>query len=106
MDPRDVIYTKTRLRTPLRDQSSRRPPHPEWNQVVFSDESRFKLSSDDNRVRVWRPRVECLNPAFALQRHTAPTDGVMVWGAIAYNIRSPFGVDWKYTQIYNPQKDA
>ncbi|GFT47010.1 transposable element Tcb2 transposase [Trichonephila clavipes] len=28
----------------------------EWNQVVFSVESRFNLSSDDNRVRVWRPR--------------------------------------------------
>ncbi|GFU08935.1 retrovirus-related Pol polyprotein from transposon TNT 1-94 [Trichonephila clavipes] len=25
----------------------------EWNQVVFSDESSFNLSSDDNRVRVW-----------------------------------------------------
>ncbi|GFU62897.1 transposable element Tcb1 transposase [Trichonephila clavipes] len=24
----------------------------EWDQVVFSDESRFNLSSDDNRVRV------------------------------------------------------
>ncbi|GFU89002.1 HTH_Tnp_Tc3_2 domain-containing protein [Trichonephila clavipes] len=24
----------------------------EWNQVVFSDESRFNLSSDDNRVRL------------------------------------------------------
>ncbi|GFX57210.1 transposable element Tcb2 transposase [Trichonephila clavipes] len=60
----------------------------EWNQVVFSDESRFNLGSDDNRVRVWRPRGERLNPAFALQRHTAPTDGVMVWGARAYNTRS------------------
>ncbi|GFV41689.1 uncharacterized protein TNCV_3628401 [Trichonephila clavipes] len=27
MDPRDVVYTKTRLRTPSTDQSSRRPPH-------------------------------------------------------------------------------
>ncbi|GFT28176.1 transposable element Tcb2 transposase [Trichonephila clavipes] len=61
----------------------------EWNQVVFSDESRFNLSSDDNRVRVWRPRGERLNPAFALQRHTAPTADVMIWGAIAYNTRSP-----------------
>ncbi|GFW94419.1 transposable element Tcb2 transposase [Trichonephila clavipes] len=61
----------------------------EWNQVVFSDESRFNLSSDDNRVRVWRPRGERLNPAFALQRHTAPTAGVMVWSAIAYNTRLP-----------------
>ncbi|GFT12109.1 hypothetical protein TNCV_726871 [Trichonephila clavipes] len=37
--------------------------------------SRFNLSSDDNHVRVWRPRGEHLNPAFALQRHTAPTAG-------------------------------
>ncbi|GFV89896.1 transposable element Tcb2 transposase [Trichonephila clavipes] len=43
----------------------------EWNQVIFSDESRFNLSSDDNRVRVWRPPGERLNPAFALQQHTA-----------------------------------
>ncbi|GFX78789.1 transposable element Tcb2 transposase [Trichonephila clavipes] len=57
----------------------------EWNQVVFSDESRFNISCDDNRVRVWRPRGERLNPALALQQHTASTAGVMVWGAIAYN---------------------
>ncbi|GFU43087.1 transposable element Tcb2 transposase, partial [Trichonephila clavipes] len=63
-------------------------PLSEWNQIVFSDESRFNLSSDDNRVRVWRPRGERLNSAFALQRHTAPTAGVMVWGAIAYYTRS------------------
>ncbi|GFY26159.1 transposable element Tcb2 transposase [Trichonephila clavipes] len=61
----------------------------EWNQVFFSDISRFNLSSDYNRVRVWRHRGERLNPAFALQRHTAPSVGVMVWGAIAYNTRSP-----------------
>ncbi|GFV66058.1 transposable element Tcb2 transposase [Trichonephila clavipes] len=58
-------------------------------QVIFSDESRFNLSSEDNRVRVWRPRGERLNPAFALKQHTTPTAGVMVWGAIAYNTRSP-----------------
>ncbi|GFV07759.1 transposable element Tcb1 transposase [Trichonephila clavipes] len=28
----------------------------EWNQVVFGDEFRFNLSSDENRVHVWRPR--------------------------------------------------
>ncbi|GFT55688.1 transposable element Tcb2 transposase [Trichonephila clavipes] len=59
----------------------------EWNQVVFNDESRFNLRSNDNRVRVWGPRGERLNPAFALQRHTAPTAGVMVWGVIVYNTR-------------------
>ncbi|GFW06343.1 transposable element Tcb1 transposase [Trichonephila clavipes] len=61
----------------------------EWNQVVFSDESRFNLSSYDNRVLVRRPRGEHLNPAFYLQRHTSATAGVMVWGAIAWNTRSP-----------------
>ncbi|GFU63304.1 transposable element Tcb2 transposase [Trichonephila clavipes] len=64
----------------------------EWNQVVVSDESKFNLSSDDNRVRVWRPRGERLNPAFALQQHIASTAGVMVWGAIAYSTRSPLAL--------------
>ncbi|GFW81910.1 transposable element Tcb2 transposase [Trichonephila clavipes] len=61
----------------------------EWNQVVFSDESRFNRSSDDNRARVWRPRGERFNPAIALQRHTTPTACVMVRGAIVYNTRLP-----------------
>ncbi|GFU83276.1 transposable element Tcb2 transposase [Trichonephila clavipes] len=37
-----------------------------------SDESRFTLSSDDNRVRVGRPRGEHLNSTFASQQHTVP----------------------------------
>ncbi|GFW41975.1 transposable element Tcb1 transposase [Trichonephila clavipes] len=60
-----------------------------WKKVVFSYESAFNLSRDDNCVRVWRPRGEHFHPAFALQRHTAPTAGVMVWGAIFYSTQSP-----------------
>ncbi|GFX49566.1 DUF4817 domain-containing protein [Trichonephila clavipes] len=60
----------------------------EWNQVVFSKEFRFNLSSDANRVRLWRPRDERLNHVFALQRHTASTAGAMLWDFIAYNTRS------------------
>ncbi|GFU75561.1 uncharacterized protein TNCV_2862761 [Trichonephila clavipes] len=41
------------------------------------DASRFNLSIDDNHARVWRPRGEHLHPAFALQRHTTPSAGVM-----------------------------
>ncbi|GFX88851.1 transposable element Tcb2 transposase [Trichonephila clavipes] len=44
----------------------------EWNQVVFSDESRFNLSSDDNRVHVCRPRDERLNPAFVYSHTPLP----------------------------------
>ncbi|GFT62608.1 uncharacterized protein TNCV_3095711 [Trichonephila clavipes] len=46
--------------------------------VVFSDEFRFNLSSDDNRVRVWRLHGERLNPAFVSQRYIAPTASVRV----------------------------
>ncbi|GFX12753.1 transposable element Tcb1 transposase [Trichonephila clavipes] len=46
----------------------------EWNQVFFSDikKSIFNLSSDDNRVRVWRPRGERLNPAFVYSDTSFP----------------------------------
>ncbi|GFX30911.1 transposable element Tcb2 transposase [Trichonephila clavipes] len=74
-------------------------PAVEWNHVVFRDEFRFNLSSDDNLIRVWRTSGERLNPAFALQRHTAPTAGVTVWGAIAYNTWSP---PWHVHNILQP----
>ncbi|GFX40042.1 transposable element Tcb1 transposase [Trichonephila clavipes] len=56
--------------------------------LVEKTTTSFNLSSDDNRVRVWRPRGEHLKPAFTLQRHTTLTAGVVVLGAIAYNTRS------------------
>ncbi|UYV63067.1 hypothetical protein LAZ67_2003045 [Cordylochernes scorpioides] len=61
----------------------------EWHRVVFSDESRFCLSSDSRRVRVWRRRGERSNPAAIVERPTVRQPGIMVWGAIAYDSRSP-----------------
>ncbi|GFU24402.1 transposable element Tcb2 transposase [Trichonephila clavipes] len=60
----------------------------DWEKVVFSDESRFVLGTDDNRVRVWRRPGERYNSSYTVLRHTARTAGVMVWGAIAYDSRS------------------
>ncbi|GFY10411.1 transposable element Tcb2 transposase [Trichonephila clavipes] len=73
-------------------QTSRRENH---HIVVFSNESRLNLSSDDNCVRVWRPRGERLNPAFALQRHIAPTAGVMFYrpSNVVLLIAVPQGID-------------
>ncbi|GFV70600.1 transposable element Tc3 transposase [Trichonephila clavipes] len=51
--------------------------------LCFSDESRFVLGTDDNRVRVWRRPGERYNSP-----HTTSTAGVMVWGGIAYDSRS------------------
>ncbi|GFW82538.1 transposable element Tcb2 transposase [Trichonephila clavipes] len=38
---------------------------------------------------MWRPRGERLIPVFSLQRHTAPTAGVMLWDVISLNTWSP-----------------
>ncbi|GFV34835.1 transposable element Tc1 transposase [Trichonephila clavipes] len=60
----------------------------DWQKVVFSDESRLVLGTDDNRVRVWRRPGERYNSSHTVLRHTARTAGVMVWGAIVYDRRS------------------
>ncbi|GFX02470.1 transposable element Tcb2 transposase [Trichonephila clavipes] len=60
----------------------------DWQKVVFSDESRFILGTDDNRVWVWRRPGERYNSPHTVLCHTAHTAGVMVWGAIAYDRRS------------------
>ncbi|GFV01533.1 transposable element Tcb2 transposase [Trichonephila clavipes] len=51
----------------------------DWQKVVFSDESRFVLGTENNRVRLWRRPGEQYNPPTVL-RHPARTAGVMVWG--------------------------
>ncbi|GFT98295.1 transposable element Tcb1 transposase [Trichonephila clavipes] len=60
----------------------------DWQKVVFSDESRFVLGTDYNRVRVWRHPGERYNPPHTVLRHTARTAGVIVWGTIACDCRS------------------
>ncbi|GFW69619.1 transposable element Tc1 transposase [Trichonephila clavipes] len=60
----------------------------DWQKVEFSDESRFFLGTDDNRVRVWRFPGERYNSPHTVLRHTAHTADVMVWRAIAYDSRS------------------
>ncbi|GFU86208.1 transposable element Tc1 transposase [Trichonephila clavipes] len=60
----------------------------DWQNVVFSVESRFVLGTDDNRVRVWRHPGERYNSPHTVLCYTVRTAGVMVWGAIAYDSRS------------------
>ncbi|GFX95613.1 transposable element Tcb2 transposase [Trichonephila clavipes] len=51
--------------------------------------ARVQPTASSTAIEAQRPHGERLNPGYALQRHSAPTAGVMVWGAIAYNTRSP-----------------
>ncbi|GFW38760.1 putative transposable element [Trichonephila clavipes] len=60
----------------------------DWRRVIFSDESRFSLSADDHRTRVWRRTGQRSDPAFIVERHTAISQDVTVWGAISSDTRS------------------
>ncbi|GFX84911.1 transposable element Tcb1 transposase [Trichonephila clavipes] len=59
----------------------------EWNEVVFTDESRICLQHHDGRIRVWRHRGERMLYSCVMHRHTGPAPGIMVWGGIGYHSR-------------------
>ncbi|GFV79268.1 transposable element Tcb2 transposase [Trichonephila clavipes] len=61
----------------------------EWNEVVFTDESRICLQHHDGRIRVWRHRGERMLNSFVMHRHTGPAPGIMVWGGFGYHSRTP-----------------
>ncbi|GFV38146.1 transposable element Tc1 transposase [Trichonephila clavipes] len=57
----------------------------DWQQVVFSDKSRFNLWHYDGRIRVRRYAGERHISECIIERYSGRTPGVMVWGAIAYH---------------------
>ncbi|GFV30432.1 transposable element Tcb1 transposase [Trichonephila clavipes] len=60
-----------------------------WNEVVFTVESRICLQHHDGRIRVWRHRGEWMLNSCVMHRHTGPAPGIMVWGGIGYQSRTP-----------------
>ncbi|GFW22731.1 transposable element Tc3 transposase [Trichonephila clavipes] len=61
----------------------------EWNEAVFTDESRICLQHHDGRIRVWRHRRERMLKSCVMHRHTGPAPGIMVWGGMGYHSRTP-----------------
>ncbi|GFT50491.1 transposable element Tcb1 transposase [Trichonephila clavipes] len=61
----------------------------EWNEVVFTDESRILLQHYDVRIRVWRHRGERILNSCFMHRRTGPAPGIMVCGGIGYPSRTP-----------------
>ncbi|GFT59028.1 transposable element Tcb2 transposase [Trichonephila clavipes] len=55
---------------------------------MFSDESRFSLSSDSRRVTIWRERGTCFEPRNITERHHFPSRKVMVWAGIMMDDRT------------------
>ncbi|GFV27248.1 transposable element Tc1 transposase [Trichonephila clavipes] len=61
----------------------------EWNEIVFTDESRICLQHHDGRIRVWRHHGERMLNSCVMHCHTGPAPGIMVWGGIGYHSRTP-----------------
>nr|CAH7721354.1 unnamed protein product [Callosobruchus chinensis] len=61
---------------------------PQWRNVLFSDESRFELGSDDYRERVWRERggQNRLATAIGFAPYRGGTQ--IFWGGIRFNGRT------------------
>ncbi|GFT43695.1 transposable element Tcb2 transposase [Trichonephila clavipes] len=54
----------------------------EWGRVLFTDESRFSLSSDSHRILIWRERGSRNHPSNIIERDRYGGHGVLVWGGI------------------------
>ncbi|GFW13245.1 transposable element Tcb2 transposase [Trichonephila clavipes] len=57
----------------------------DWACVLFSDESRFSLSSDCRRQLIWRESGTAYRPENSQEKDRYPTCSIMVWAGIMIN---------------------
>ncbi|GFU79721.1 transposable element Tcb2 transposase [Trichonephila clavipes] len=60
----------------------------DWSCVLFSDESRFSLSSDCRRQLIWRESGSAYRPENIQEKDRYPTCSIMVWAGIMINGRT------------------
>ncbi|GFW90224.1 hypothetical protein TNCV_2120911 [Trichonephila clavipes] len=60
----------------------------DWACVLFSDESRFSLSSDCRRQLIWRESGTAYRPENIQEKDRYPTCSIMVWAGILINGRT------------------
>ncbi|GFV90318.1 transposable element Tcb1 transposase [Trichonephila clavipes] len=60
----------------------------EWERVLFTDESRFSLSSDSHRILIWRERGSRNHPSNIIERDRYGGHGVLVLGGIMLGTRT------------------
>ncbi|GFX84075.1 transposable element Tcb2 transposase [Trichonephila clavipes] len=60
----------------------------DWACVLFSDESRFSLSSDCRRQLIWRESGTAYRPENIQEKDRYPTCSIMVWAGIMVNGRT------------------
>ncbi|GFU22292.1 transposable element Tcb2 transposase [Trichonephila clavipes] len=60
----------------------------EWGPVLFTDESRFSLSSDSHRILIWREGGSRNHPSNTIERDRYGSRGFLVWGGIMLGSRT------------------
>ncbi|GFW96741.1 transposable element Tcb1 transposase [Trichonephila clavipes] len=60
----------------------------EWGRVLFTNDSRFSLSSDSHRILIWRKRGSRNHPSNIIERDRYGGRGVLVWGSIMLGSRT------------------
>ncbi|GFW74812.1 transposable element Tcb2 transposase [Trichonephila clavipes] len=60
----------------------------EWGRILFTDESRFSLSSDFYRIFIWRERGSRNHPSNIIERDRYGGRGLLVWGGIMLGSRT------------------
>jgi transposase len=63
--------------------------HSEWNNIIWSDESRFLLYQNDAHHYVWRQTHEKYDTDCLLPTFKSGNQGVMVWGCFTKNFLGP-----------------
>ncbi|GFV71397.1 transposable element Tcb1 transposase [Trichonephila clavipes] len=59
----------------------------EWGRVLFTDESRFSLSSASHRILIWRERGSRNHSSNIIERDRYGGRGVLIWGGIMLGSR-------------------
>ncbi|GFX35265.1 transposable element Tcb2 transposase [Trichonephila clavipes] len=92
-----VLSAKRNRRTTAQQHRTARlqwcPEHHNWTEqdwacVLFSDESRFSLSSDCRRQLIWRESGTAYRPENIQEKDRYPTCSIMVWAGIMINGRT------------------
>lgn len=98
---RKALVSETNRKKRLLWAKERRNWNDEWNNIIWSDESRFELFKGDGKKWVWRKPhekydIDCLIPTVKFNQ------GVMVWGCFTKNGLGPLvKLEGKITaQIY------
>lgn len=86
---RGIVLTQRHRRARLRwARTHLRLTRADWAQVLFTDESRFKLHCNDGRRLVYRRRGERYSDACVIERDRFGGGSVMIWAGVSLHTKT------------------